>query len=170
LTPLLGFELCEVKRDPEPSHDVARRRNDARRAGGRGDSRQDALDLLQHELGRAEEPIDLRRQRLCGVVRELAVDLVGERRCTLVLERELRALHARLAAYETPDQDAASHGVINRMRPLVRRSVIDFELLFEELIAARKPLAFEGLASGPEFRALATSLETLSLRGARRSR
>jgi len=60
-------------------------------------------------------------------------------------------------------QDAASRGVINRMRPLLGRSVIDFELLFEELIAARKPLAFEGLASGPEFRALATSLETLSL-------
>ena len=61
-------------------------------------------------------------------------------------------------------QDAASRGVINRMRPLVGRSVIDFELLFEELIAARKPLSFDGLASGPEFRALATSLETLSLR------
>ena len=44
------------------------------------------------------------------------------------------------------------------------RSVIDFELLFEQLIAARKPLSFDGLASGPEFRALATSLETLSLR------
>jgi len=61
-------------------------------------------------------------------------------------------------------QDAASHGVINRMRPLVGRSVIDFQLLFEELIAARKPLACDGLATGPEFRALATSLETLSLR------
>ena len=60
--------------------------------------------------------------------------------------------------------DAAGRGVINRTRPLVGRSVIDFELLFEQLIAARKPLAFEGLASGPEFRALATSLETLSLR------
>jgi predicted acylesterase/phospholipase RssA len=60
-------------------------------------------------------------------------------------------------------QDAVSHRVINRMRPLVGRSVIDFDLLFEELIAARKPLAFEGLSSGPEFRALATSLDTLSL-------
>lgn len=64
----------------------------------------------------------------------------------------------------TPYQDAASRGVINRLRPLMGRSVIDFELLFEQLIAARKPLSFDGLASGPEFRALATSLETLSLR------
>ena len=64
----------------------------------------------------------------------------------------------------TQCQDAASRGVINRMRPLMGRSVIDFELLFEQLIAARKPLSFDGLASGPEFRALATSLETLSLR------
>lgn len=61
-------------------------------------------------------------------------------------------------------QDAASCQVINRMRPLLRRPVIDFDLLFEELIATRKPLSFDGLASGPEFRALATSLETLSLR------
>jgi predicted patatin/cPLA2 family phospholipase len=61
-------------------------------------------------------------------------------------------------------QDAVSHGVINRMRPLVGGSVIDFDLMFENLIAARKPLSFEGLSSGPEFRALATSLETFSLR------
>jgi len=61
-------------------------------------------------------------------------------------------------------QDAVSYGVINRMRPLVGRPVIDFELLFEELIAARKPLAFEHLCGGPEFRALASSLESYSLR------
>jgi len=42
--------------------------------------------------------------------------------------------------------------------------VIDFDLLFEDLIAAREPLSFDGLSSGPELRALATSLETLSLR------
>jgi predicted acylesterase/phospholipase RssA len=60
-------------------------------------------------------------------------------------------------------QDAASRRVINRMRPLLRRPVIDFDLLFEELIGARKPQSFERLASGPEFRALATSVETHSL-------
>ena len=61
-------------------------------------------------------------------------------------------------------QDAVSGRVINRARPLRGRPLVDFDLLFEELIGARKPLSFERLASGPEFRALATSLETLSLR------
>lgn len=69
---------------------------------------------------------------------------------------------AALAA--THYEDAATRGVINRMRPLTRRPVIDFELLFSEVIDARKPLSSEGLAAGPEFRALATSLETMSLR------
>ena len=72
----------------------------------------------------------------------------------VVLGRALAVGQAALSA--THYQDAASRGVINRMRPLVGRSVIDFELLFEQLIAARKPLSFDGLASGPEFRALAT--------------
>lgn len=61
-------------------------------------------------------------------------------------------------------QDAANRRVINRMRPLLGRPVIDYDLLFRELIATRKPLSFERLSQGPEFRALATSLETLSLR------
>ena len=61
-------------------------------------------------------------------------------------------------------QDAVRHRVIDRAGPLRGRPVIDFELLFEELIGARKPLSFEHLSSGPEFRALATSLETMSLR------
>jgi predicted patatin/cPLA2 family phospholipase len=42
--------------------------------------------------------------------------------------------------------------------------VVNFELLFGEVIGARKPLSFDRLAAGPEFRALATSLETMSLR------
>ena len=61
-------------------------------------------------------------------------------------------------------QDAVSRRVINRTRPLRGRPVIDLNVMFEELIAARKPLSFEGLSSGPEFRALATSLESMSLR------
>lgn len=74
----------------------------------------------------------------------------------------LAAGQAALSA--THYQDAADRRVINRMRPLLRRSVIDFDLLFDDVIGTRKPLSFESLASGPEFRALATSLETLSLR------
>ena len=61
-------------------------------------------------------------------------------------------------------QDAVRRGVIDRKRPLRGRPVIDYDLLFEVLIGARKPLSFEGLAHGPEFRAIATSLETLSRR------
>ena len=61
-------------------------------------------------------------------------------------------------------QDAASGRVVNMMRPLLGRPVIDFDLLFEEVIAARKPLSVERVPAGPEFRALATSIETLSLR------
>lgn len=61
-------------------------------------------------------------------------------------------------------QDAARRRVVNRMRPLLRRPVIDLDLLFDDVIGARKPLSSDALASGPEFRALATSLETLSLR------
>ncbi len=61
-------------------------------------------------------------------------------------------------------QDAASAGMIKPLRPLVGGSVIDFDLLFEELIAAHKPWCFDALSSGPDFRALATSLDTLSLR------
>jgi hypothetical protein len=37
------------------------------------------------------------------VLRELASDVVEERRRRLVLEREVRELRARLAAYETTD-------------------------------------------------------------------
>jgi predicted patatin/cPLA2 family phospholipase len=61
-------------------------------------------------------------------------------------------------------RDAAARRVINRARPLLGRPVIDFELLFGDIIGKRKPLAIQGLATGPEFRALATSLETRSLR------
>jgi predicted patatin/cPLA2 family phospholipase len=74
----------------------------------------------------------------------------------------LAAGQAALSA--TYYQDAASLRVINRMRPLLGRPVVDFDLLFEDVIASRKPLSFEALSSGPEFRALAASLETLSLR------
>ncbi|MGZ6563116.1 MAG: patatin-like phospholipase family protein [Solirubrobacteraceae bacterium] len=61
-------------------------------------------------------------------------------------------------------QDAASRRVINPVRLLFGRPVVDFDFLFGELIAARKPLSFAALSSGPALRALATSLETLSLR------
>ncbi|HEY6887319.1 MAG TPA: patatin-like phospholipase family protein [Solirubrobacter sp.] len=75
------------------------------------------------------------------------------------------ATAARQAALgATYYQDAVSGRVIDRMRPLRGGPVIDYDLLFAELIGLRKPLPFEGLTGGPEFRALAISLETMSLR------
>lgn len=61
-------------------------------------------------------------------------------------------------------QDAARQGVIKRTRPLLRRPIVDFDRLFNDVISSRMPLSSDALASGPEFRALATSFETLSLR------
>ena len=54
-------------------------------------------------MSRPEEPIELRRQRLGVVLRELALDVVEERRRRLALEREVLELRARLAAYEGAD-------------------------------------------------------------------
>ena len=61
-------------------------------------------------------------------------------------------------------QDAVGRRVIKPVRSLRGQPVIDYDLLFDDVIAARKPLAFERLATGPEFRSLATSLDTLTLR------
>ena len=54
-----------------------------------------------------QEPIDVRRQRLGMVMRQLAEDLMEERRRRLRLERELREVRARLAIYESalPKED-----------------------------------------------------------------
>ena len=46
------------------------------------------------------EPFDVRRQRLGLAIRELAADLVEERRRRFRLEREVRELRSRLAGYE----------------------------------------------------------------------
>ena len=61
-------------------------------------------------------------------------------------------------------QDAATRQVISRIRPLVGRAMVDFDFLFAELIAGRKPLALPVPGSAPEVRLLATSLDELSLR------
>lgn len=61
-------------------------------------------------------------------------------------------------------QDAVRRRVISPLRSLRGQPVIDYDLLFDDVIAARKPLAFDRLATGPDFRSLATSLDTLTLR------
>jgi len=55
------------------------------------------------EMQLEHEPIDVRRQRLGVAIRELAADLVEERRRRSRLEREVRELRSRLASYETED-------------------------------------------------------------------
>ena len=61
-------------------------------------------------------------------------------------------------------QDAARRSVINHLRPLLRRPVVDLDALFDDVIAAHKPLSFDRLLRGPQFYALAVSLKTMSLR------
>jgi predicted patatin/cPLA2 family phospholipase len=70
----------------------------------------------------------------------------------------------RAAMGATHYEDAAVRGVVRPIRPLLGRPVVDFDLLFEDIIATRKPLLLDGQFSGPEFRALAVSLDSLSLR------
>jgi predicted patatin/cPLA2 family phospholipase len=60
--------------------------------------------------------------------------------------------------------DAVTEGVVDLIGPLRGRPLVDFDRLFADLIARRRPLSFTRLQGGPEFRALATSLETMSLR------
>ena len=64
----------------------------------------------------------------------------------------------RAALGATHYQDAVSRRVIDRAGPLHGRPVVDLDRLFDRLVGAHEPLP------GPEFRALATSLETMSLR------
>ena len=79
----------------------------------------------------ATESFELRRQRLGMVVRELAADLVEERRRRLVLEREVRELRTRLAAYETSESGAqssttrSSSDVMRRVQLMPRRTPAD---------------------------------------------
>lgn len=68
------------------------------------------------------------------------------------------------ASSATNYQDAAARRFINKARWLLGRPVVDLDLLFDDVIRARKPLSAAGLAAGPEFRAIATSVETRSLR------
>ena len=54
-------------------------------------------------------------------------------------------------------EDAACRAFIDPSRALRGRPVIDLGFLFDEVIARRRPLSEPGLASGPEFRAVAVS-------------
>jgi predicted patatin/cPLA2 family phospholipase len=57
-------------------------------------------------------------------------------------------------------QDAVVCRVINPLRLLRRGPAIDYELLFGDVIALRKPLSWSSFTSGPQFRAIGIAIET----------
>lgn len=59
--------------------------------------------------------------------------------------------------------DVASVQFANPLHVFTGRSVVDFDFLFDELISSRKPYDGEGLAAGPDFRALCVDLTTPSV-------
>ena len=54
-------------------------------------------------------------------------------------------------------EESASRRYIDARRLARGRPVVDLELVFGELLAGKRPLSREGLANGPDFRALAVS-------------
>lgn len=66
--------------------------------------------------------------------------------------------------WATTFEDLAGRELIDPARIVRRRPVLDLSFLFETVIAKRKPLSEEGLARGPELRAVAASAHDGSLR------
>ncbi|HEX7610147.1 MAG TPA: patatin-like phospholipase family protein, partial [Solirubrobacteraceae bacterium] len=60
--------------------------------------------------------------------------------------------------------DVASPQFANPLRVFTGRAVIDFDFLFDDLICSRRPYDADGLAAGPDFRALCVDLTTATLR------
>ena len=54
-------------------------------------------------------------------------------------------------------EESASRRFIDARRLMRGRSVVDLELVFDELLARKRPFCRTGLANGPDFRALAVS-------------
>ena len=61
-------------------------------------------------------------------------------------------------------EDSANRRYIDVRRLARGEPAVDLELLFDELLDRRRPFSSDGLASGPDFRALAVSLTTRELR------
>jgi predicted patatin/cPLA2 family phospholipase len=75
------------------------------------------------------------------------------------------ALAANQAAMSaTHYEDACLRKVISPLRALRRRPIIDFDLMFGDVIGIHKPLSWHTFTRGPEFRAIATSMEAGELR------
>jgi predicted patatin/cPLA2 family phospholipase len=57
-------------------------------------------------------------------------------------------------------EDAASPQFISTLRVLRGKPILDLEFLFDEIASHVKPFSPDGLAAGPDFRAVATAVET----------
>ena len=74
------------------------------------------------------------------------------------------AAAGQATVWATSFEDTANRQFIDRRRVLRRRPVLDMDFLFGEVIGIRLPVSVTGLARGPEFRAVAVSLEDVTLR------
>jgi len=74
------------------------------------------------------------------------------------------AAAGQAALWATSFEDAACREFIDPLRALRRRPVLDLGFLFDTVIGRRRPLAADGLARGPELRALAVSQRDAALR------
>jgi predicted patatin/cPLA2 family phospholipase len=68
------------------------------------------------------------------------------------------------ALWATSFADAACRAFIDPRHALRRRPVLDLGYLFETVIAGRRPLSADGLARGPELRAIAVAEREAALR------
>jgi len=74
------------------------------------------------------------------------------------------AAAGQAALWATSLEDAACRAFIDPLRALRRQPVLDLDYLFDTVIAGRRPLSANGLARGPELRAVAVSRRDTGLR------
>jgi predicted patatin/cPLA2 family phospholipase len=74
------------------------------------------------------------------------------------------AAAGQASLWATSFEDSACRTFIDPSRALRGRPVIDLDFLFDQVIGRRRPLSETGLASGPEFRAVAVSAARGELR------
>ena len=60
-------------------------------------------------------------------------------------------------------EDTANLRLVNPLRWLIGRKIVDHDYLFDEIVRDRRPYSEEGLAAGPDFRAIAVDLEDKTL-------
>ncbi len=104
---------------------------------------------------------------MCLLLEKVGLIRRGGRHLWHLLRRFERVVHRCRAGSvgATNYLDVASSHFANPLRMLTgSASFIDFDYLFDELIANRKPYDLDGLAAGPSFRALGVELASSELR------